>query len=125
MTLGDAYRRNPLLAGCAAISLALFLVLVPAALLDPATILGINRWIKPMKFAISIAIFLATMTWLLGYLRESDRAVRGLSWVIAVAMMGELLLIAGQAARGVRSHFNVQTAWDARVFDLMGMLITA
>jgi hypothetical protein len=119
----EAWRRNALLTGGAAASLLVFLVLVPAVFLDSATILGINRWIKPMKFAISIAIFLATMAWLLGYVRDSDRAVRRISWTMFVTMAGELVLIIMQSARGVRSHFNVTTAFDGIVFSLMGILI--
>ena len=119
----DAWRRNPLLAGGAAASFLLFLLLTPAVTLDPTTILGINRWIKPMKFAISIAIFLATMGWLLGYLRDSARAVRRISRVMVVLMMGELALITLQSARGVRSHFNNETLFDGLVFSAMGIMI--
>jgi hypothetical protein len=122
--LREAYRRNPLLTGLAAASFALFLALAFAAFFDSTAILGINRWIKPMKFAISIAIFTATMAWILAYLRDSARAVRGISWTVAVTMIGELVLIVMQAARGVRSHFNVASAFDGIVFSTMGALIT-
>jgi hypothetical protein len=122
--LREAWRRNALLTGGAAASFLLFLILIPAVFFDSTTILGINRWIKPMKFAISIAIFLATMAWLLGYLRGSDRAVRGISWVMFATMAGELVLITMQSARGVRSHFNIDSPFDGLVFSLMGMLIT-
>jgi len=122
--LRDAWRRNPLLTGGAAGSFLLFLILAPAVLLDSTTILGINRWIKPMKFAISIAIFLATMAWLLGYLRGSERPVRRISWIMFATMAGELVLITMQSARGVRSHFNFDSPFDGLVFSLMGMLIT-
>jgi hypothetical protein len=108
----------------AAGSLALFVLLALAAAFDDTAILGINRWIKPMKFAISIAIFTATMAWLLEYLRESERAVRGISRTIAVTMIGELVLITLQAARGVRSHFNDTSAFNGIVFSTMGALIT-
>ncbi len=93
---------------------------MPAALLDPTQILGVSRWIKPMKFAISIAIFTGTMTWLLGYLHESRRAVRAISLVIAVTMTGESFLITMQSLRGVRSHFNHDTLFDGLVFSIMG-----
>ena len=122
--LREAYARNPLLTGVAAAHLALLLLLAPAAALDSTEILGISRWIKPMKFAISIAIFTATMAWLLGYLRDSDRAVRRISWTIAVTMLGEQVLITMQAARGVRSHFNEDSAFNGIVFSIMGAMIT-
>jgi hypothetical protein len=122
--LREAYARNPLLTGVAAAHLVLFLALAPAAAFDSTTILGISRWIKPMKFAISIAIFTATMAWLLGCLRDSDRAVRRISWTIAATMIGEQVLITMQAARGVRSHFNEDSAFDGIVFSIMGAMIT-
>ncbi len=116
-------RRNRLLTIVSLAHLALFLLLLPAVFLDPMQILGIGRWIKPMKFAISIAIFTGTMGWLLSYLQQSDRAVRVISRVIAFSMTGEMVLTAGQALRGVRSHFNNDSALDGGVFSLMGILI--
>ncbi len=119
----ESLRRNRLLAGLGFAHLALFVVLIPAALLDPMEILGISRWIKPMKFAISIAIFLVTMAWLLSYLERSRRVVAWVSGTIAVAMAGEMALILMQAARGVRSHFNNDSVFDGTVFTVMGALI--
>lgn len=116
-------RRNRLLTIVSLAHFALFLLLLAASLLDPMQILGISRWIKPMKFAISIAIFLGTMGWLLSYLQQSERAVRAISRVIAFTMTGEILLTAGQSLRGVRSHFNTDSALDGGVFSLMGILI--
>ena len=123
--LAESMRRNRLLTIVSLIHLAMFLLLIPAALLDPVQILGISRWVKPMKFDISIALFAATMAWLLASLQQSDRAVRTVSGVIAVAMSGETVLITIQSLRGVRSHFNDDTALDSAIFSAMGMLILA
>ena len=38
-----------------------FAVLAIVSLFDSTEILGINRWIKPMKFFVSIAIFVPTV----------------------------------------------------------------
>jgi hypothetical protein len=122
-SIAECWRRNRVLTAVSAAHLVVFLLLVPASRLDPTTILGISRWIKPMKFAVSIAIFTATMAWLLGYVRESRRAVRAISWVIAVCLTGEILLITMQSARGVPSHFNRATVFDGVVFTTMGVLI--
>jgi hypothetical protein len=112
--------------GLAAVGFAhflLFLLFIPAALLDPAQILGVSRWIKPMKFAISIAIFVLTMAWLLTYLEQSRRAVRVIAWIVGVTMTGEMVLITMQSFRGVRSHFNMDSPLNTLVFATMGMLI--
>lgn len=117
--------RNRVLLIVSIAHLVMLVVLIPAALLDPVQILGISRWIKPMKFAISIALFTATMAWLLSYLQQSERAVRTISRVIAFTMTGETVLVTMQALRGVRSHFNEDSAFDGAVFSTMGALIFA
>jgi hypothetical protein len=120
----ETFRRNRLLAATATLHLALFVLLAPLTLFDSMQILGINRWIKPMKFAISIAIFLGTMAWLLSWLRESSpRAVRMLSAIMAGTMVGEMVVIVTQSARGVPSHFNNRTNFDGIMFSIMGVLI--
>jgi hypothetical protein len=120
----EAFRRNRLLATTAAVNLALFLLLLPLSLFDSMEVLGINRWIKPMKFAISIAAFLGTMAWLLYYLRESSpRAVRAISRTMAVTMAGEMVVIVMQAVRGVPSHFNQTSVFNGIAFSTMGVLI--
>ncbi len=121
--IAETFRRNRLLAAVGVAHFVLFLLLIPAALLDPTRILGLNRWIKPMKFAISIAIFAITMAWLLSYLERSRRAVAAISRIIAFTMTGEMVLIGMQALRGVRSHFNIDSPFDAAVFSTMGALI--
>lgn len=123
--MADALRRNRLLAMVGMAHFVLFLLLIAASFLDPMQILGVSRWIKPMKFAISIAIFVMTMTWLLSYLEQSRRAVSVISGIIAFTMTGEMVLITMQALRGARSHFNIESPFDAAVFATMGALIFA
>lgn len=119
----ETIRRNRLLAIVGLVHAALFPILVIASILDPTQILGVDRWLKPMKFALSIAIFTLTMAWLLFYLEQNRRAVSVISAVIALTMTGEMVLITMQAWRGVRSHFNVDSPFDAAVFSTMGILI--
>ena len=85
---------------------------------------GINAWIKPMKFAISIAIYSWTFAWLLHYLSGPIKR-NFISWGVILCMTVENGLIFMQAARGVRSHFNIQTAFDGFVFSTMGIFILA
>ena len=91
--------------------------------LDHRTILGLDPWIKPFKFSVSIAIFLWTLAWLLPTLRASRRVKSFFSWGFAVCMLVEIVCIAGQSARGVRSHFNLETGFDSAVFGTMGTMI--
>lgn len=121
----ESIRRNRVLAVLSLAHFALFLVLIPAALIDGAQVMGISRWIKPMKFALSISVFLMTMAWILSMVQGRRRAVGIVTAVIAFAMTAEMVLITMQAARGVRSHFNFETPFDRMVFDVMGGMILA
>lgn len=115
-------QRNPLLyyAGIGHFSGAiLFLLLM---MLDDNQILGLNRWIKPFKFFVSVAIYLLTFCWLSGDLPKS-RFVRIFSWQIVLAMIVENTAIVTQAARGVKSHFNMETLDGGVIFALMGLFI--
>ena len=90
---------------------------------DDRTSLGVPIWLKPMKFAISIAIYTATLAWLISLLTRGKRAAFWLGTVAAAAMLIEMIIIGGQAARGVRSHFNNTTALDGILFSIMGATI--
>ena len=91
--------------------------------IDDRTSLGVPIWLKPMKFAISIAIYTATLAWLISLLTRGKRAAFWLGTVAAAAMLIEMIIIGGQAARGVRSHFNNTTALDGILFSIMGATI--
>src|SRR5689334_22513749 len=101
----------------------LFLMFVMAAGLDHRTVLGVNVWLKPIKFAVSIAIYLWTLAWLLGELPGETRAKSFVRRGAVAAMIVEIVCIAGQSARGVGSHFNEATALDSAVFSVMGLTI--
>jgi hypothetical protein len=58
------------------------------------------------------------------FLSEKRRLVRISGNILAAASILEIIAITLQAARGVRSHFNVSTPFDAAVFSTMGIAIT-
>ena len=96
-------------------------LLILLAWFDPRELMGANLWWKPIKFFVSVAIYLATVRYLLQW--TSGRALRWIGYGIALTMIGENLAIIGQAARGVRSHFNISTPVDGIIFGTMGILI--
>jgi len=115
-------RQRPLMiAGL--VSLVCGVIAIVMAQVDATEILGINRWIKPMKFFISIAIFVWTIALLLDQLRGYERFSRVISWTMIVVFVGEMLGVVGQAARGTTSHFNFSTPDGAMIYALMGFLI--
>lgn len=119
----ELVRRNRLLAYTGLAHLLLFFLFLGLSLADQRTVLGINTWIKPMKFAILVWIYLWTLGWYLYYLPDSKRWIRIISTGVAIAMIIEIVCITVQAARGVRSHFNIDTPFDSTLFSVMGLLI--
>jgi len=124
--------RDPLLFW---IGTAMMLTLVVCALLsigDQRLILGSNPWIKPMKFLVSVTIFLWTVGWFMpdtraprpvgsGFSRIDKRRV--VRWTIGLAMIIEMVCVIMQAVRGTTSHFNISTPFDGMVFSIMGTTI--
>jgi hypothetical protein len=90
---------------------------------DLTQILGINRWIKPIKFSLSAAIFLFTVAVYLYYLQGFEQSKTIIGWGTIIIMFIEVALIVMQAARGTTSHFNVSNAFDGAVFSAMGLMI--
>ena len=97
------------------------LLLIP---FESRELLGINLWIKPLKFAISIMIFLATSVFMLEPLPYTKPWVNFLSWVLLITMLIEIFCIIFQASRGQLSHFNVTDPIGSVMFPLMATAIT-
>ena len=119
----EIHRRDPVLSATGWLHVGLLAVMLCVAPFDSRLILGINPWIKPMKFASSIALYTWTLAWYLGYLSGPRRMMRLIRWGVAVAMTVEIVCISGQALRGTTSHFNMATAFDAVIFSVMGFMI--
>ncbi len=108
---------------CAAILLASGVVHFGVFLVDGGSWEGPISWRKPVVFGLSFGITLLTLSWLLTFFpirRLTGWIVLG---VFGVAALGEVFLISMQKWRGVESHFNESTAFDASVFNMMGALV--
>lgn len=122
--LGELRRRNRVLFAVAMVNVALAVVFTVLMQVDGRMLLGRNVWTKPWKFATSIAVFTATMGWILPSLSLTDRVERRATGVIGSAMTIEIVLISVQAGRGVASHFNDSTPVDVAIYAMMGVTIT-
>jgi hypothetical protein len=89
---------------------------------DDTQVMGINAWIKPMKFAISVAVYSWTFGWLLHYIK-SERSKSFITWAVVVTMFVENFIITLQAARGETSHYNITSVLNASLFSTMGTFI--
>jgi hypothetical protein len=120
--LKDLHRRNKLLYWSAIFNIVIGFICFALLLKDDVQILGINRWLKPMKFYFSVGLMAFTMSWLMYYL-ANQKKVKVYSWIIAVTMFFENGLILMQAIRGTTSHFNIKSPFNGIVFAAMGIII--
>lgn len=121
--LAEMYRRDRVLALMGWLNLAFFAVMLAVAPFDHRIVMGLNPWIKPMKFAFSIAVYLWTLAWFIRYLPGPRWALRTVRWGASIAMFAEFACIAAQAARGTTSHYNVSTPFNLFVFQTMAFMI--
>ncbi|ANZ34882.1 hypothetical protein BBK82_01090 [Lentzea guizhouensis] len=101
--------------------------LVPIALIgllvDDRMVVNSPIWLKPFKFAVSLAAYAFTLAWLLTYLKRFQRVGWWAGTVLAAAGAAEMVVIVGQVIRGRRSHFNYETPLDIALFSIMGSTI--
>ena len=122
--LAEIHRRDKVLSLTGWIHLALAAAFVLGIVFDDRLVLGLNPWVKPLKFALSITIYVWTVAFLLGDVRRgAPRAAAAIRWGVAASMFAEIACIALQSFRGVPSHFNVRLAFDGAVFSVMGSMI--
>lgn len=121
---GRFWRDAPAYAG-----LALFVTLAMAPLLaamavDARQFQGEPVWLKPMKFHVALAIYLATLAVYARFMPAGSMETRFWRWhvrAVVFAVLAELVWIGAAAAVGTASHFNQGGLWAA-VYPVMGVL---
>lgn len=93
-------------------------------LFDSRTLIGVSVWMKPFKFALSIAVYFATLAAFAPLLGRSFFDTR-FGWVLStipiVCAVFEQTYIMHQAAMGEPSHFNISTPFHGVMYGLMGI----
>lgn len=92
-------------------------------LVDGGSWQGPVSWRKPIVFGLSFGVTLMTTSWIMGFIRTRRTTGWVVLGVLSVASLAEVFLITMQRWRGVPSHFNESTPFDAAVFGLMGAMI--
>jgi len=108
----------------AALMLALLLPTALGVLFDARLTHGVNGWLKPMKFEVSLAVHFGTLALLLGLIAPAVRAGRVVRWsMLAAALLAvlEVAYIMVQAGRARASHFNTDTRLEEVAYALMGV----
>jgi hypothetical protein len=83
---------------------------------------------KPTTFGVSFGVTLLTVAWVASFLQLTDRFRTILLGAFTVACALETTLVSLQAWRGLPSHFNVETtfdAWVARMLAAGGFVLVA
>ena len=121
------FRAEPLFTAAGLFMILLIAPTLAALALDTRTLAGVNLWIKPLKFEISLAVYLLTLAF---YARWLPAGVTQKLWyrlfaaAVVFACLAEMLWIGGSAAYGTASHFNVTNDFMARLYPVMGLLAT-
>lgn len=100
--------------------------LAAAALVDDRLFLGVDAWLKPLKFAVALSLYAFTLALFSHALAPGFTARRGYRIyraVVLFAIWAELVWIAGAAAAGTASHFNTEGLW-AVFYPVAGILAT-
>ncbi|MCG2622522.1 hypothetical protein LVY72_11420 [Arthrobacter sp. I2-34] len=84
---------------------------------------GPVSWRKPVTFGVSLGLTAVTLALIESRLRLRRWASWALLGTLAATFVVEEVLVAMQAWRGVPSHFNTATRFDAMVFSAMGMTV--
>jgi hypothetical protein len=99
---------------------ALLALVAGGLLLLPAQpIMGVHPALKPMKFGVSIALFLWTMAYVLPMLSVRSSMMHALAWTLCFTMVLEMVPIVLQPLRGTTSHFNTYGAFNQALWLLM------
>jgi hypothetical protein len=117
------WQTSPELIATAALMLVVLAGAMVGLAVDPTVITGAPAWLKPAKFAASIAIYTVTLAWIFTVIPDWTRTRQVVGWGTAAAMIIEIVIISTQAWRGTTSHFNVGTVLDGVLFRIMGAAI--
>jgi hypothetical protein len=118
--LDRLWHASPPLTAVGLLMLVVAVASLVGMIVDPRMITGAPAWLKPLKFAISTAVYSLTLAWVFGWLSDWPRVRRVMGWTTAIVFVLEVAIIDTQAWRGTTSHFNVSTTLDAILFFVMG-----
>jgi hypothetical protein len=121
--LARLWRASPPLTAVGVLMIVVAGASLVGVLVDPRVITGAPAWLKPLKFAVSTAVYSLTLAWMFTYLPDRPRVRRVVGWTTAIVFVLEVAIIDTQAGRGTTSHFNSATTFDRTLYIIMGAAI--
>lgn len=121
----DLSRHDPVLTRFAVLMILLMVPTLMAMSVDVRTYNGVNVWLKPFKFELSLAAFALTLTFFAAYVDERFRAGRTYRiWVAVIPFLTifNLGYIIFRAARAEPSHFNRASELAEALYAAMGIV---
>ena len=120
--INELKRRNPVLFWYGMLNFLAAIVCIILWQTTEISVSGINAFIKPFKFYVSIGIFCWTMGWIMFYLQMPSK-VTAYNIMAVMVFTYESIVITWQAANGRLSHFNTSSALYGILFTFMGIAI--
>jgi hypothetical protein len=114
----------PAFTGLTLLILAATAPILAAMTLDTRLFQDDSVWLKPLKFHLALAIYLATLAFFARYLpprMTANRRWRLYAAVVCTAIVAELIWIGGAASFATASHFNSASPAMAALYALMGL----
>lgn len=115
-------RRNPVLFWYGILNLLAAVICIVLWQRTAIIVNGVNAYVKPLKFFISIFMFVWTVGWLFYYL-EKPAKIKAYNIMAVIVFSYESFVITWQAANGRLSHFNISNPFYEALFSLMGIAI--
>jgi hypothetical protein len=110
----------------AALGLLLAFSMIPttlALMLDPRLFQAEAIWLKPLKFQLSLTVYLLSLAYFARFLPTAflaRRSYRAFSIVVVLCVLAEMVWIGGAAMFGTASHYNTTHPLMAQIYGLMG-----
>ena len=121
--MGLVRKESPVLFWIGILCFAMGVACLPGLAFDDRTLMGVNVWLKPLKFCISTAIYILTVGYMATLYPFSKWKKWSINGITAWTLLIELGIIFYQGARGVFSHYNFNSQFDGLLFAAMGILI--
>ncbi len=122
--LSTVRKESPILFWIAMFHFLLSMICIIGLMVDDRILMGVNVWLKPLKFTVSGGIYILTVGFLITLYPFSRKKKNILNNILSWALLIEILIIFIQAARGILSHYNQSNLVDGLLFAAMGILIS-